>query len=179
VHDTCAFNDLPNVQPLTVLGVAASTSIVTPRNPEFCHVSTPWSAGTQVKLSALYPLPWGLLPNVAVQSLPGVPITASYVATSAEIVPSLGRPLTGGVRSVELELIEPRIRVEDRFTQLDIRLARIFRIGPTRVQGMFDVYNALNANPVLGLNTRYGGAWLNAQQVLAARMFKVGAQFNF
>ncbi len=179
VYDTCAFNNLPQVQPLTVLGVAASTTIVTPKDPELCHVSAPWSAGTQVKLSAIYPLPWGLLPSVALQSLPGVPITASYVATTAEIAPSLGRNLAGGVRSVELELIDPRTRFEDRFTQLDVRLARIFRVGPTRVQGMFDVYNVLNSNPVLGLNTRYGGAWLNAQQVLAARMFKVGAQFNF
>jgi hypothetical protein len=178
VHDTCDFNNLPHVQPLTVLGVAAST-IVTPKHPEFCHVSTPWSAGTQVKLSAIYPLPWGLLPSVALQNLPGVPITTSYVAPNAEITPSLGRSLAGGVRNVELELINPRIRFEDRFTQLDVRLARIFRIGQTRVQGMFDVYNALNSNAVLGVNTRYGQAWLNAQQILAARMVKVGAQFTF
>ena len=179
VYDTCAFNDLPNVQPQTVLGVAASTSIVTPRQPEFCHVGTPWSAGTQIKVSAVYPLPWGLQPSVALQNLPGVPITASYVATNAEIAPSLGRSLAGGVRNIEVELIDPRIQFEDRFTQVDVRLARIFRIGRTRVQGMFDVYNVLNSSPVLGLNTRYGADWLNAQQILAARMFKVGAQFNF
>jgi len=179
VYDTCDFNALPQVQPQTVLGVAASTSIVTPRHADFCHVRTPWSAGTQIKVSAIYPLPWGLLPSVALQNLPGVPITASYVATSAEIAPSLGRGLAGGVRNIEAELIDPRSRFEDRFTQLDIRLARIVRIGGTRVQGMFDVYNLLNASPVLGLNTRYGGSWLNAQQVLAARMFKVGAQVNF
>ena len=179
VYDTCAFNDLPHVQPQTVLGVAASTSIATPRLPQFCHVSTPWSAGTQVKLSAVYPLPWGLQPSVALQSLPGVPVTASYVATSAEIAPSLGRSLAGGVRNAEVELIDPRLEFEDRFTQLDVRLSRIFRIGRTRVQGTFDVHNVLNSSAVLGLNTRYGVDWLNAQQILAARVFKVGAQFNF
>jgi hypothetical protein len=179
VYDTCAFNDLRNVQPQTVLGVAASTAIMTPRLPEFCRVSTPWSAATQVKLSAVYPLPWGLVPSVALQNLPGVPVTASYVAANAEIVPSLGRSLAGGVRNIEVELIDPRLRFEDRFTQLDVRLARIFRIGRTRVQGMLDVHNVLNSSPVLGVNTRYGAAWLDAQQILAARMFKVGAQFNF
>ena len=179
VYDTCAFNDLPNVQPQTVLGVAASTSILTPRLPEFCHVSTPWSAGTQVKFSAVYPLPWGLQPSVAVQNLPGVPVTSSYVATNAEIAPSLGRSLAGGVRNIELELMDPRVQFEDRFTQVDVRLARIFRIGRTRVQGTFDVHNLLNSSPVLGLNTRYGAAWLDAQQILAARMFKVGAQLTF
>jgi len=178
-YDTCAFNNLPHVQPQTVLGVAASTTIVTPRMSQFCHVTTPWSAGTQVKLSAVYPLPWGLQPSVALQSLPGVPVTASYVATSAEIAPSLGRSLAGGVRNVELEIVDPRLRFEDRFMQLDLRLARIFRIRRTRMQGMVDFYNVLNSSPVLGLNTRYGDAWLNAQQILAARMVKIGAQFNF
>ena len=119
------------------------------------------------------------MPSVALQSLPGVPITASYVAGTAEIAPTLGRNLAGGVRSIEIELIDPRVRFENRFTQLDLRLARIFRMGQTRIQGMFDVYNLLNSSQVLGLNTRYGAAWLDAQQVLAARMFKVGAQFNF
>jgi hypothetical protein len=132
-----------------------------------------------VKVAAIYPLPWGLLPSVTVQNMPGPPVRASYVATNAAIAPSLGRNLAGGVRNVELELINPRIRFEDRFTQLDVRLARIFRIGRTRVQGMFDMYNLLNASPVLALNPRYGPAWLNAQQILAARMFKVGAQFTF
>jgi hypothetical protein len=179
VFDTCAFNTLPQVLPENVLGAARSQTIVTPKNAELCHVSAPWSAGTQVKLSALYPLPWGLLPSVTLQNLPGVPITASYVASNAALAPSLGRDLAGGVRSVTLELIDPRSRFEDRFTQVDVRLARIFRTGPTRVQAMFDVYNVFNSSPVLGLNTRYGPAWLNAQQILAARMFKVGAQFNF
>jgi hypothetical protein len=181
VFDTCDFSTLPQVQPQTVLGlvVAPNATVVTPKNPDLCHVAAPWSAGTQVKLSALYPLPWGLVPSVALQNLPGVPITASYVAATGEIAPSLGRTLAGGVRSVEFELIDPRVQFENRFTQLDLRLARIFRIGQTRVQGMFDIYNLLNSSPVLGLNTRYGAAWLNAQQILAARMFKVGAQFNF
>lgn len=178
-YDTCAFNDLPNVQPQTVLGIAASTTIVTPRMADFCRVTTPWSSGTQVKFSAVYPLPWGLQPSVALQNLPGVPVTASYVATNAEIAPSLGRSLSGGVRNIEHELIDPRVRFEERFTQLDVRLARIFRVGRTRVQGMFDIHNLLNSSPVLGLNTRYGASWLNAQQILAARMFKLGAQFNF
>ena len=179
VYDTCDFNNLPHVRPQTVQGVAASTTIVTPRLPEFCHAAEPWSARTQVKLLAVYPLPWGLQPSVTLQNLPGVPITSSYVAPNAGIAPSLGRSLAGSARNVTVELMSPGARYEHRFTQLDVRLARIFRVGRTRVQGMFDVYNALNASPVLALNTRYGQAWLNAQQILASRMVKIGAQFSF
>jgi hypothetical protein len=116
---------------------------------------------------------------VTLQNLPGVPITASYVATNAEIASSLGRSLAGNARSVTVELMNAAGRYEDRLTQLDVRLARIFRVGRTRVQGMFDVYNVLNTSPVLRVNTRYGDAWLYAQQILAARMFKFGAQLNF
>ena len=179
VNDTCDLNNLPQVQALLIQGVAASTTTVTPRLPEFCHVSPPWSAGTQVKLSLIYLLPWGLQPSVTLQNLPGVPITASYVATNAEIAPSLGRNLSGNARSVTVELMKSGARYEDRLTQVDVRLARTFRVGRTRVQGMFDVYNVLNASPVLLVNTRYGEAWLYAQQILAARMFKLGAQLNF
>jgi len=184
-YDSCDFNNLPHVQPLSVAGMAASTTIVTPRLPEFCHVSTPWSAGTQFKLLAVYSLPWGLQPSVTLQNLPGVPIAApgvpaaSYVATNTEIAPTLGRNLAGGVRNVAVEFVKPGTRYENRFTQVDIRVARIFHVRRSRVQGMFDVYNVLNSSPVLGLNTRYGEAWLNAQQVLAARMVKFGAQMSF
>jgi hypothetical protein len=128
----------------------------------------------------VYPLPWGLQPSVTFQNLPGVPITASYVATNAEIAPSLGRNLAAGVRgTATVQLIEPNTRFEPRRSQMDARLARIFRVGRTRVQGMIDVYNVFNASSVLALNTRYGPAWLNAQQILAARMLKLGAQLNF
>ena len=36
------------------------------------------------------------------QTLPGIPISASYVATNAEVQPSLGRPLSGNATTVTL-----------------------------------------------------------------------------
>ncbi len=78
-----------------------------------------------------------------------------------------------------VELIRPGTLFEDRITQLDVRLTRIFKVGSTRVQGMFDVYNAFNASPILQQNTRYGSAWLTPQVILAGRLFKFGVQFDF
>ena len=43
----------------------------------------------------------------------------------------------------------------------------------------FEVYNVLNGSPILGINTRYGPAWLTPTEILGARLFKVGAQFTF
>src|SRR5207247_8778732 len=50
VNDTCDFSNLPQVQTLLLQGVAApngalSSSVVTPRTPAFCHISSPWSGG--------------------------------------------------------------------------------------------------------------------------------------
>ena len=42
-----------------------------------------------------------------------------------------------------------------------------------------DLYNALNANSILSLNTRYGSAWLRPIQILDGRIVKFGGQLTF
>ena len=66
----------------------------------FCKVTNPAQnvgqtmGGVQVKAQAVYPLPWDFRLSAVFQSLPGIPITAAYVATNAQIVPTLGRNLS-------------------------------------------------------------------------------------
>jgi hypothetical protein len=48
-----------------------------------------------------------------------------------------------------------------------------------RLLTSFDLYNVLNASPILAINTRYGPAFRNATAILDARLFKVGAQLSF
>ena len=60
----------------------------------------------------------------------------------------------------------------------------MFKLGGTRkVQGIFDIYNAFNARPVLAVTTRYtgttGGAWLRPTNTLVGRLLKFGVQFDF
>ena len=57
----------------------------------FCHVSRPWSAGTQIKFLVVYPLFWNLQTSATYQNIPGIPITATYPGPNAQIAPSLGR----------------------------------------------------------------------------------------
>jgi hypothetical protein len=152
--------------------------ITAPRSDAFCMPAAPWL--TQFKVSGTYQIPWDINAGWTYQNLPGIPIYATYVATNAEILPSLGRNLAAGVRgTATIDLIEPQTAFEDRITQLDIRLAKIFRLGRTRLQGMFDIYNVLNASPVLAINSRYGTDWLRPTQILDARMVKFGAQLEF
>ena len=71
---------------------------------------------------------------------------ADYPASNAEIAPSLGRNLAGGVRSVIVPLLKPQTMFEDRITRLDLRLSKIVRItARLRVQLNVDAYNALNS----------------------------------
>ena len=57
------------------------------------------------------------------------------------------------------------------------------KIARTSLQGIFDLYNAFNARPVLSVNTRYsgatGGSWLSPPTTLVGRLLKFSLQVNF
>jgi len=151
-----------------------------------CHNAPPWSASTQVKLAAVYPLPYDLQLAVNYQNLPPIPTSASYVATNAQIFLSLGRNLGAcGARptctsTATFDLIPLNSYfTEPRNQQLDLRFTRTFRAGRTRLQPAIDAYNLFNASPVLTMNTRYGTSWRNAQATLGPRVIKLGLQVYF
>ena len=73
----------------------------------------------------------------------------------------------------------PFTQFEDRLTQVDVRLTKTVRANRMRLRAMVDIYNLFNANTVLGVNTRYGPSWLQPSEVLAGRLWKFGAQFDF
>jgi hypothetical protein len=73
----------------------------------------------------------------------------------------------------------PYTKLEDRLTQLDFRLTKSIRLGRANVRGMFDIYNAFNANTVVAVTSRYGSQWLRPNLVLAPRLFKFGVAFDF
>jgi hypothetical protein len=156
------------------------------RRPGFCHVVLPWSGQTQVKFAGSYPLPWNFQVSAVLQNLPGIPIAASFVATNAQILRSLGRNLGQCGASatcngtVAIDLIQPNTKFEDRLNQFDLRLTKTLRVGPSRrLRGMFDLYNLFNASTILSENTRYGLSWLRPTAILSGRLIKFGGQFDF
>ena len=187
--DTCDFNSLPQVLPNFISGVAVSTTVVTPRTSDFCHINRPWTAATGLNLVAIYPLPWDFQFSALYFDKPGIPRVASRAYTNAEIRPSLGRDLgqCRGVApcnaSVVINTVPDTSYFEDRLRQTDIRFTRTFRVGKIRVRGNGDLYNLFNASNVLSMTTRYsgtnGGQWLRPLQILGGRMFKFSAQLDF
>jgi hypothetical protein len=179
VTDNCYQNDDPSL-------LAQGAIATYPRSEAFCHLAVPWSAGTQVKFMAVYPLPWSVQTSAIYQNSAGIPITAQYVVPNAAIVPSLGRNL-GSCRgaatcngNVTVDLIAPTEVFEPRLQQLDLRLSRIFTLGGTRrVRADMDIYNLFNAGNVISMNTAFGAGWQNVRQILGGRLVRLGAQFDF
>ena len=118
--------------------------------------------------------------SASFQSLPGPRITATYVATNAQILPSLNRNLSAGATgTASLELIQPGTLFSDRVNQMDLRLTKNFTINKTKINAMVDVFNLLNSSDVQTLNVRFGPQWLQPTQILEGRYFKFSAQLNF
>jgi len=152
-----------------------------PRTGPFCDVVTSWAAQTQVKLAAVYNLPWDAQVSATLQHYPGIAQSASFVASSALAAPSLGRNLAAGARAnvTIANVVPPQTMFEDRYSQIDIRLAKTFRVGRSRLQGIVDLFNAFNARPPLALNARYGTSWLTPTSTLIGRLAKFGAKVEF
>jgi hypothetical protein len=175
VTDNCYTMGNPQ---LAFAGSATNTSA--PRLPAFCHVSPPWSSGTQVKFLVVYPLPWDLQASGTYQNTSGIPITATYPVSSAQIAPSLGRNLAAGpTATATVDLIPPNSLFEDRLQQVDVRFTRRFAFGKAKVRGNFDIYNLLNGSAILSQNLGYGSRWMQPVQILGGRVLKFSGQFDF
>ena len=143
-----------------------------------CETANPYQ--NRIKLNGSYPLPWDLLVAGVFQNLPGAPYTALHTVTTAQIQPSLGRPLSGGTRTVTVDLLPLYSSFRDqRVSQFDFRLSKIFRVGRTRIQSNFDVFNVFNSSAALQVQGQYGGTWLQPTQIIDARLLKLGVQLDF
>jgi hypothetical protein len=158
--------------------------VESPAELYLCDVAPPYRP--QFKVFGVYPLPWDIQVSANYQNLPGAPRIATYQATNAEIAPSLGRNLsacpsaTGTCTArVPIELIAPFSQFEKRINQVDFRLSKIFRIGRARLEGLVDIYNAVNVSSVLAMNTAYGPRWLEPTEILNARLVKFGVQLQY
>ena len=95
---------------------------------------------------------------------------------------TLGRAFAGASQTITVNLIEPCTKYGDRANQLDLRIAKNLRFAGTRTNVGVDVFNILNANPVLTYNQAFSPTtqtWLRPNSVLQPRYVKFSAQVNF
>jgi hypothetical protein len=146
----------------------------TPR--DFCATTTPFL--TQIKLFGSYRLPYGLQLAGTLQNTPGPERQLQVVYTNVQIAPSLGRPLSDR-NSVVINVLRPGTAYGERLNQLDLRLAKIFRLRSSgRLNAALDVYNALNNNTVLAESAQLTN-WLQPFSTLPGRLVKFSFEFTF
>ena len=163
----------------SAFGAGLAASAVTPVSP-YCHVA--FGILTQSRGLASYVLPKAEVQLSAVfQTKPGAMLAAQYAAPNALVAPSLGRDLSGNAQNVTVNLVAPGTMYGDRINQLDVRVAKILRVGRIRAVAALDVYNALNSSAILAYNTAFvpGGTWLQPMTILTPRFMKITAEFDF
>ena len=106
---------------------------------------------------------------------------------------SLGRlpfgALATGTTSVALlDLDERRLYADNRRSQVDLRVAKLFRFGARRLDAGFDVGNLFNTNYATQYdntyqytvgNTAQGGTWNNPTNVISARFLRWNLTVDF
>jgi hypothetical protein len=156
--------------------VTVNSSIGTVQSVDMCQLHTPFL--TQVKFLGTYGIPKIDMDVAATyQSLPGPVIAANYVASNAEVQPSLGRPLSGGAANVTVNIVPPGTMYGERANSLDLRFSKVFRFSQLRSAVNFDLYNLFNSSAVLSLNSAYA-RWQVPLSILNARLFKISLQLD-
>jgi hypothetical protein len=142
-----------------------------------CKVDVPYQS--RIKVNGSYTFPYGIQVAAVAQSNPGANYGANRAFSLAEIQPSLGRPLSGGVTSVTIPLVTPLSVFGPRINQFDLRGSKIFRFGTRRLQANVDAYNLFNSNTPVTLFGTYNARWGQPTQVLDGRLVKFSAQIDF
>ena len=148
-----------------------------PQDLRHCRQTRGFGDQLQFKMLGTLPLPLDFQISANYQDLSTVPIQANYRVSNADAMASLGRNLIFG--SATVPLLNPYSEMLNRVHQLDFRLTKLFRLDQARFELQFDLYNALNANPTLAFNNRYGSGYLVPVTILDGRIVKFGAQFTF
>jgi hypothetical protein len=103
------------------------------------------------------------------------------VGEDFEVTYSIGRAIAPG-------LIQPTETVRlsaageyflERANQLDLSFARNFPVGHMRIRPTFEIFNTLNANPVISAVGTYGPLLLNPRAILNARLMKLNVRLDF
>src|SRR5262249_5173273 len=155
-----------------------TTSTNYPRNSAYCHIVSSWwnGIGSQVKVQGVYPMAYGVQVSGTFKNIPGIPQTASLVASNATVAASLGRslsacPAIGNCTATVTNQIVPfalntgstaasAVLFDERLNEFDVRLTKEIRLSRWRVQPLVDLYNVFNNRPPQAINPTFGAAWL-------------------
>ena len=160
-------------------------------DPRNCLDTPPYQ--TTVRGLASYAIPFvDVLVSAAIRSQPPLaraatwPVPNSIVEQRLGFLP-LGSTATGNTNVALLDN-DHRLFADERRTQLDMRVAKIFRFGRTRVDVGVDGENLLNTNYTTAFdntyqytvgNTGLGGTWGNPTAIYTPRYARLNVTLGF
>jgi hypothetical protein len=162
---------------------------VTTKNLHGCRDVEPWL--TTIRGLATYTIPRiDVLLSGTFRSQPGAERVANWLVPNTVISgPALlGRIPPGGVATgnTSIALLDNDRRLyENRRAQVDLRVAKIVRLGRTRADIGLDIANLLNTNYTTTFDNTYqygvarGGTWDNPTAILAPRFIRLNFTVSF
>jgi hypothetical protein len=141
-------------------------------------------------MSGSYTLPWDIIVSPTYQFVRGVqtggaaPSVLATWATTPATSTTLGRAYSAGATTKSVNLIAVGANYgNDNLSQLDVRFSKRLKFGSNSLRVDFDAYNIFNSDwpytVTATFSTAANSAWLRPTNVLQARFFKIGAQFDF
>jgi hypothetical protein len=171
--------------------VNAGTGAEAGPNPRGCNNVEPWQ--TTLRGSASYTIPKvDVLVSAVLRSQPQSQLTATWQVPNSVIVAALGHLPPGatatGTTNIGLDDNEHRAYADNRRSQIDMRFAKIVRLGHTRTDIGVDVNNLTNSNYATGYNTTYVygsdntprlNGWATPSSIVNPRFVRLNFTVNF
>src|SRR5205085_5097858 len=112
-----------------------------PNNLRFCAQTPPFQ--TLAKASFGYQLPYDVQVSGTFQARPGISIGSSYTysCTAAQAASTGCTALTGGVSSLAVVVVDPTTQFYPYVKTNDVRFARVFRHGRSKIQPFVEIFN--------------------------------------
>jgi hypothetical protein len=181
IEDNCEIvAKLPEMLNLTGANAANTANAPAQWRPaEFCHREEPMLTG--VKALAIY-----IIPKIDVQvsgsfrSTPGTSLSVGYIATNPILTATstLGRALSGNAANMVIGIERPNEAYTERRQELDMRIGKVLKFSNTKSVVSIDLFNALNASPMIIQNQAYA-SYLRPVEILNARLIKFSWAFDF
>lgn len=120
-----------------------------------------------LRLSGTYELPWGFLYGTSFVAQSG-----DYFGRDVQLRDALNQTVT-----VQVETQAGRY---DWVKIWDNRISkRLKTFGSQSIEGMVDLFNALNVNTITAQTNRNGSTYLQPTTIIAPRVFRVGVRYRF
>ena len=136
---------------------------------------------TLYKGSAAYTLPYDIQASASLQWRPGISVGSDYTYTcsAAQAAATGCTPLTAGIASLTVAVVDPTTQYYAYVKTNDIRVSRNFRYGRMRFQPFLEVFNLMNLSTVLTVNETIGPNYFQPNAIVQARRFQIGGQVEW